>query len=347
MVSLSFSWSGPSATGDPPTDARDAHLRALWSRGFAVAYRMLGSIAEAEDVAQEALLRLAGQGEAVDEPAAWVTTVATRLSINVLKSARARRVQYVGPWLPEPLIEDAASDPASRAERADSLSLAVLVLLERLNPLERAAYLLREMFDYAYGEIAGIIERPEVSCRQLVARARKHLDAGRSRFDADETVRDALLESFLAAAERGDMDALEELLAEDAVLYVDTGGNALGPQDPIVGATAIARFLTAVAHGRRASEAPASRPVTVNGQVGRLLLGPPLPEPSDRLSSSARPHLPARQSVSVLTVDVLDARIHAIRVMRNPDKLPRAGLSQIERPSCQRGEPHPPDREET
>src|SRR3954471_22175559 len=158
----------------------DHELERLRRNGFGVAYRMLGSVSESEDVAQEALLRLTGQEGPIDEPAAWITTVATRLSINVLRSARARREAYVGPWLPEPLLEDPAPGPAARAELADSLSLALLVLLEQLNPVERAAYLLREVFGYEYAQIAEIIERTEVNARQLVTRARKRLEAGRA-----------------------------------------------------------------------------------------------------------------------------------------------------------------------
>src|ERR1700750_2775945 len=157
----------------------DEQLETLRRHGFGVAYRMLGSVSEAEDVAQEALLRLTRQDEPIAEPAAWSPTVATRLSINVLKSARARRESYVGPWLPEPLLEDPAPGPASRAELADSLSLALLVLLERLSPVERAAYLLREVFGYDYGRIAEIIEQSEANSRQLVSRARRHLEAER------------------------------------------------------------------------------------------------------------------------------------------------------------------------
>ena len=153
--------------------AIDSELEELRRHGFGVAYRMLGSVSEAEDVTQEALLRLTRQEGPIEEPAAWITTVVTRLSINVLKSARARRESYVGPWLPEPLLEDPAPGPASRAELADSLSLALLVLLERLTPVERAAYLLREVFGYEYAEIADIIEQTEVNSRQLVTRARQ------------------------------------------------------------------------------------------------------------------------------------------------------------------------------
>jgi RNA polymerase sigma-70 factor, ECF subfamily len=320
-----------------------------------VAYRMLGSVSEAEDVTQEALLRLTRQHDPIDEPAAWITTVATRLSINVLKSARARRESYVGPWLPEPLVEDPAPGPASRAELADSLSLALLVLFERLSPVERAAYLLREVFGYEYAEIAEIIERTEVNSRQLVTRARKHLEAGRPRFDADEAARDALLERFVAAAEEGDLDALEELLAEDAALYADSGGKAMAPQEPLFGGALIARFLVAVAQGRPPSNAFESRQVRVNGQPGQLLRGPaerPLAEAdriaadellalvrSDDLDSeqlaalvrdareAAGGRTPAAEPerdvrvLSVLTIDVVGGRIQTVRIVRNPDKL--------------------------
>ena len=216
------------------TDVKDMDLEALRRHGFGVAYRMLGSVAEAEDVAQEALLRLTREERTIDEPAAWITTVVTRLSISVLRSARSRRESYVGPWLPEPLLEDPEPGPASRAELADSLSLALLVLLERLTPVERAAYLLREVFGYGYAEIGEIIERTEVNSRQLVTRARKHVEASRPRFDPDEEARDALLERFLAAAEEGDLEGLEEMLAKDAVLYADGGGKTIASPVPVV-----------------------------------------------------------------------------------------------------------------
>ena len=335
----------------------DRELEALRRHGFGVAYRMLGSVSEAEDVAQEALLRLTRQEGSIDEPAAWITTVVTRLSINVLKSARTRRESYVGPWLPEPLVEDPAPGPASRAELADSLSLALLVLLERLTPVERAAYLLREVFGYEYAEIAAIIEQTEVNSRQLVTRARKHLAASRPRFDADEAARDALLERFLAAAEEGDLEALEELLAEDAVLYADSGGKAMAPQEPLFGAAVIARFMAAVSQARRPSGELESRRVRVNGQPGRLLRGPREPQygEAERLAAdkalaglqsgevdakqlaalvkSARDAAAGRTSAtapeergelhvsSVLTVDVVDGRIQTVRIVRNQDKL--------------------------
>jgi RNA polymerase sigma-70 factor (ECF subfamily) len=327
----------------------DTELEALRRHGFGVAYRMLGSVAEAEDVAQEAMLRLARREDTIVEPAAWVTTVATRLSINVLKSARARRETYVGPWLPEPLLEDPAPGPASKAELADSLSLALLVLLERLSPAERAAYLLREVFGYGYAEIAGIIEQTEVSSRQLVSRARKHLEASRPRFDADEAARDALLERFLAAAENGDLEGLEEMLAEDAVLYADGGGKVLASPEPLFGAALIARFMAGVAEVRRKFGTFEMRMVHVNGQPGRVIRGPEEPEfdaaqrrAAERAAEEMRSgafdpgklggHLLAGRDLpvrsddlshvwEVLTVDVVDGRIQTVRIVRNPDKL--------------------------
>lgn len=329
----------------------DRELEALRRHGFGVAYRMLGSVAEAEEVVQEALLRLARQEGPIDQPAAWMTTVATRLSINVLRSARARRESYVGPWLPEPLLEDQAPGPDSRAELADSLSLALLALMERLTPTERAAYLLREVFGYEYAEIATIIEQSEVNSRQLATRARKHLEASRPRFDPDEAARDALLERFLAAAEDGDLAALEELLAEDAVLYADGGGKVMALQEPLFGATLIARFMAAIAQAARSSSRFESEPVRVNGQPGRLVRAPAEPPPgeAERLASEkllarmksgeigaeelAALAKEAREAVdrrtasaevrvrSVLTVDVVDGRIQTVRIVGNPDKL--------------------------
>jgi RNA polymerase sigma-70 factor, ECF subfamily len=334
----------------------DGELEALRRHGFGVAYRMLGSVSEAEDVAQEGLLRLTRQEARIDEPAAWMTTVVTRLSINELRSARARRESYVGPWLPEPLLEDPAPGPESRAELADSLSLALLVLLERLTPVERAAYLLREVFGYEYAQIGGIIERSEVNSRQLVTRARKHLEASRPRFDPDEAARDALLERFLAAAEDGDLDALEELLAKDAVLYADGGGKAMAPQQPLFGAALIARFMARVTRLQPALGALEARMVKVNGQPGRVLRGPaerpfgeaerlaveralellksddgdserfaaamadvrPLADPTTPVAADDQAETHVWQ---VLTVDVVDGRIQTVRIVRNPDKL--------------------------
>jgi RNA polymerase sigma-70 factor (ECF subfamily) len=324
-------------------------LDTLRRHAFGVAYRMLGSVTEAEDVAQEALLRLTRQEDTINEPAAWITTVATRLSINVLNSARVRREAYVGPWLPEPLLEDPEPGPASRAELADSLSMAMLTLLERLTPVERAAYLLREAFAYDYAAIGEIIERSEVNARQLVTRARKHLEANRPRFDADEAARDALLERFLAAAEDGDLEALEEMLAEDAILYADGGGKALAALEPLHGSALIARFMAGVAHVRRAFGEFETRLVHINGQPGRVLRAPGDEEfgEAERIAAgkaltllksgelgakelaalmigaygrAIRPEGQVRVR-DVLTVDVAEGRIQAVRIVRNPDKL--------------------------
>jgi RNA polymerase sigma-70 factor (ECF subfamily) len=286
-----------------PRAIPDAELEAVRRRGFAVAYRMLGSVSDAEDVAQDAVLRLARAQEPIDEPAAWITTTATRLSIDVLGSARARRVTYIGPWLPEPLIDATADDAASRVELADSLSQAFLVLLERLSPLERAAFLLREVFDYDYAEIAAVVERSEANVRQLVSRAKKHLGSGAPRFDADEELRDRLLERFLAAAGEGDVAGLEALLAEDAVLCSDGGSKAAAARKPLLGAGRIARAMVAVTRKSHRRGPFAQRLVRVNGQPGRIL------------------RTPDGSVWDVLSIDVVDGRIQAVRIVRNPDKL--------------------------
>jgi RNA polymerase sigma-70 factor (ECF subfamily) len=280
----------------------DADLEALRRQGFGVAYRMLGSVGEAEDVAQEAVLRLARADEPIAEPAAWITTVATRLSISVLRSARMRREAYVGPWLPEPLVTG-RDDPAEAVELADSLSQAFLVMLERLTPVERAAFLLREVFDYDYARVAEILERSEANARQLVTRARRHLHAGRPRFHADERARDRLLERFLAAADEGDLTALESLLAEDAVFYSDGGGKVAAARKPIAGRRRIARLMAAVTRKEIRRGPFEKRLVRVNGQPGRML----------RTRDGA--------VWSVLSIDVVDGRIQTVRVMRNPEKL--------------------------
>jgi RNA polymerase sigma-70 factor (ECF subfamily) len=278
----------------------DDQLEAVRRRGFGVAYRMLGSVSDAEDVAQEAMLRLARTDEPIAEPEAWVTTAATRLSLDVLRSARVRRETYVGPWLPEPLVED---DAVSHAELADSLSQAFLVLLERLTPLERAAFLLREVFGHDYAHIARVVDRSEVNARQLVTRARRHLGAGRPRFDPDERLRDRLLERFLAAADDGDVAGLEALLAEDAVFYSDGGGKASAARKPLFGAARIARVMAVMTPKVNRRFRPERELAHVNGQPGVIL----------RTDDGA--------VFSVLSIDVAGGRVQAVRIMRNPDKL--------------------------
>jgi RNA polymerase sigma-70 factor (ECF subfamily) len=278
-------------------------LDALGRHGFAVAYRMLGSVAEAEDVVQEALLRLSQSEQRLDEPAAWITTVVTRLSIDHLRLARVQRESYVGPWIPEPVIAESAPGPAARVELVDSLSQAFLVVLEQLTPVERAAFLLREVFDYDYPRIAEIIDRSEVNCRQIVVRAKRHLAARRPRFDPDEALRDELLERFLAAAERGDVGALEQLLADDAVLYGDGGGKAMAATEPVVGGATVAAFVAEITARRHAIGTFELERVQVNGQPGRVL------------------RAPDGTVFDVLSIDVVDGRIKTVRIVRNPDKL--------------------------
>ncbi|MDO9408813.1 RNA polymerase sigma factor SigJ [Patulibacter sp.] len=270
---------------------------------FAIAYRMLGSVAEAEDVAQEAALRLDRHEGPVDNPDAWVTTVATRLSIDVLRSARVRREAYVGPWLPEPLLVDPGPGPAARAELADTLSQALLVALERLTPLERAAFLLREVFDYDYARIAEIVDRSEPSARQLVSRAKRHVAAGRPRFDPDDAARDRLLERFSAAVEGGDLGGLEELLASEVVLWGDGGGEVVAARIPVHGPAAVARFLVHTTVARRRHGAFTTEAVRVNGQPGQVIRG------ADGTA------------FAVLSFDVVDGRVATIRIVRNPAKL--------------------------
>ncbi len=281
----------------------DDELRGLTRHGFGVAYRMLGSVTEAEDVAQEAVLRFARVADTIDEPDAWITTTATRLAIDVLRSSRVRRESYVGPWLPEPLIEDRAAGPADEVETADSVSQAFLVMLERLTPVERAALLLREVFDYEYSEIAEIIDRTEVNTRQLLTRAKKHLAAGRPRFDPDEALRDELLQRFLAAAGDGDVEALEDMLAEDAALYSDGGGKVTAARKPLFGRARIARVLAKLTRKQRRRGPFRVELVKVNHQPGRILRGVD------------------GEIWDVMSIDVVDGRIQTVRIIRNPDKL--------------------------
>ena len=206
----------------------DDLLQDLRPSAFAIAYRMLGSVAEAEDVVQEALLRVheaLDRGEEIESPRAYVATIATRIAIDVLRSARVRRETYPGEWLPEPLVSDGGSgDPAREAEVADSLSMAFLVLLESLSPEQRAAFLLHDVFDYDYGEVAAIVGKSQDNARQLAARARRLVQERRPRFESSRERRDELARRFFAAVQEGDLGGLESLLAEDVVLQGDGGG---------------------------------------------------------------------------------------------------------------------------
>jgi RNA polymerase sigma-70 factor (TIGR02957 family) len=277
---------------------------------FAIAYRMLGSVAEAEDVVQEALLRIhraIEQGERIGSPRAFVATVTTRLAIDELRSARSRRERYVGEWLPEPILTDGQDDPAHHAEMADSLSLAMLVLLERLSPEQRAVVLLRDVFDYGYGEIARIVGKSEDNVRQLASRARAHLEEGRPRFQSTPGQREELARRFFAAAREGDLAGLEALLAHDVVLTGDGGGKVPALARPVQGRNRVARALL---HWLRlAARLPGAtmRPVEVNGMPGALLL-----DPEDRL-------------VAVWGLDIAGGQIQGIKSIVNPDKLAHLG----------------------
>jgi RNA polymerase sigma-70 factor (ECF subfamily) len=231
---------------------------------FAIAYRMLGSVTEAEDVVQEAFLRYQEAGVEARSPKSYLATVTTRLAIDELRSARARREVYPGQWLPEPLVEDEA---ARHAETADSLSLAFLHLLEKLSPVERAVFLLREVFDYPYDEVAEIVGKSPENCRQILVRAHKHIEEGRRRFDVSREEREEVARRFLAAWEAGDTDALVEVLAPDATVYGDGGGKAPAMPAPLVGAERVAKAL--IGWGRQAHEhGLVHRPALVNGDPG-------------------------------------------------------------------------------
>ena len=289
---------------------REALLGELRPMSFAIAYRMLGSVSEAEDVVQEALLRVhqsLDAGEQITSPRAFVATVTTRLAINELRSARARREHYVGEWLPEPIITEGADDPAVHAETADSLSLAMLVLLESLSPEQRAVLLLHDVFGYGYPEITGIVGKNEDNVRQLATRARQRVKARRPRFTTTREHQHELAQRFFAAAEHGDLTGLEALLAHDVELTGDGGGKVPALAKSLLGRSRVARtvmkWLQLVAQYPRVS----MRPVEVNGGPGAIFL-----DEGERL-------------LAVWAIDVVDGQIAAIRAIVNPDKLAHLG----------------------
>ena len=289
---------------DTIEDRQLAELRPL---AFGIAYRMLGSVAEAEDVAQESLLRLHDARKEVASPRAFLTTVTTRLAIDQLRSARVRREHYSGEWLPEPLVADTSADPAEQAELADSLSLAFVALLERLSPDQRAVLLLRDVFHYGYGEIAAIIGKTEANARQLAVRARRHVEADRPRFEASRERREELAQRFFAAAEDGDLEGLEALLASDVALHGDGGGKVPALARALHGRARVARTLMAWSRQGRRLGGISMRRVDVNGQPGALMLDP------------------EGAVIGVMALDIAEGRVQAIRSIVNPDKLGHVG----------------------
>ncbi|UYM03850.1 RNA polymerase sigma-70 factor [Solicola gregarius] len=274
---------------------------------FSIAYRMLGSVSEAEDVVQDAFLRIhrsITDGTALDNPEAYATTVTTRVAIDTLRSARARRESYVGPWLPEPILDDDA-DPAHRIELGETVTAAFLVVLEKLSPVERAVFLLREVFAYDYAEIAAIVDKSEANCRQLLVRAKRHLEAEQPQLAPAER-QDELANAFFAAIERGELESLEQLLAEDATFYGDGGGKAPAVRVPVTGSGAVARFL-----------------------FGLLRQGKRLDVRLDRTRANGQPAMILRTGddlvLGVLTLDIGDDAVTALRNQINPDKLQHLG----------------------
>ncbi len=268
-------------------------------RMFAIAYGMLGSRAEAEDVVQEAFVRWHGQDRsAVRSPAAFLTTTVTRLAIDRLRSAERRRVEYVGPWLPEPLVSEL--DAAEVVSEAEQLSLALLAALERLNPIERAVFLLRDVFDFDYAEIAEIVDKTEANCRQIGRRARTRVGEPLRRFRPTQEEERELLGAFVAATQAGELEALTRLLARDAVLWTDGGGKVKGALQPVYGAERIARFLIALA----SKEPPGLRirPIRVNG------------DPGLRTDTASGPR-------GVVALELAEGLIVGIRIVVNPEKL--------------------------
>ena len=273
---------------------------------FSIAYRMLGSVTEAEDIVQEAYLRYqATPADEIVSHKAFLSTIVTRLCLTQLQSAQVQREAYIGPWLPEPVLTgvDERFAPVQRAELHESLALAFLVLLEQLTPVERAVFLLREVFDYEYAEIAAIVGKAEPACRQLFSRAKRHIAAGRPRFKPSPEAHRQIFMQFLRATQQGDLDGLMQLLSDDVELWVDGGGKAPGAVTrPLQGRTAVAQFLFATA--RRADAAARAVITDVNG------------EPALLMRADGEHHVRL-----VLSIGIDHGRVYAIRAIRNPDKL--------------------------
>jgi RNA polymerase sigma-70 factor (ECF subfamily) len=282
----------------------DEAFAACRPRLLGIAYGLLGELTEAEDVVQDAWLRWhqADRGE-VRNAEAFLVTVTTRLALDRLRSARARREVYVGPWLPEPLVVDPET-PESKVIEAERLSLALLGALERLNPVERAVLVLRDVFDLEYAEIADVLEKTPSNVRQIAARAREHAGDVTRRREVSEEERQRLTVAFLAAAASGDMDAVRELLAADAIMYTDGGGVVTAARKPIYGAEKIARFMVRVQRKPDFPDDPLYTPVLVNGDPGVLM-------------ESAKDGF-----LSIAAVEISDGLVQAVRFFNNPDRFP-------------------------
>jgi RNA polymerase sigma-70 factor, ECF subfamily len=273
---------------------------------FAIAYRILGSVSDAEDAVQETWLRYQASPTTPASAKAFLSAVVTRISIDVLRSARVRREEYTGPWFPEPLLTDPYEDPERSAELADSLSMAALLLLERLSPLERAVFVLKEVFGFGFSEIASAVGRSEAACRQLAVRARRHMDAGRPRFEADRREREKLAARFFDALREGDIDGLRELLAADVQMVGDGGGKAPQLARSIIGTDNVARVLASIFPWLVRIDVTV-QPHQVNGQPGAIF--------RDRDG----------KVLNTLALDIFDGQIQTIRSVINPDKLGHLG----------------------
>jgi RNA polymerase sigma-70 factor, ECF subfamily len=293
---------GRQLSNDPTETVRLATFDQYRSLLFSIAYRMLGSVADAEDMLQETFIRWQQSGdEEIRSPRAFLVTIVSRLCINHLQSARVQREEYVGQWLPEPIVTDPGSDPLEMIKLDESLSMAFLVLLERLTAIERAVFLLREVFEYDYSEIGAVLGESEVNCRQILRRARQHVSALRPRFEASTQKQDELLQRFLAAVGTGDMDGLLGLLSADVVLHSDGGGKAVAVPNLVHGADNVVRGILG-AFRKLLPKTLVRRLARINGKLGVV----------SYLDGKA---------YSVVTVDVVDGRVKAIYILTNPEKL--------------------------
>ena len=298
---------------------------------FSIAYRMLGSVAEAEDVVQEAFVRFdraSREGTTIDSPKAYLSAVVTRLAIDELKSARVRRETYVGTWLPEPLVTDSAGDspesidPAAHVDAAETLSMAFLLVLDRLNPVERAVFLLHDVFGYEFAEIAAIIDRSEANCRQIAVRARRHVREEKPRLDASRRERDTVARRFFEAMTTGDVEGLTRQLAADVVVHGDGGGKAPQWSEAIVGVARVGPLLVGVGRQMQAGGMTVEAH-QINGQPGAII------------------RAPDGAIVNVFSLDILDGLVQTVRSVINPDKLrhlgPVADVRALAREVARRG----------